>query len=86
MARYDALPPSLPPRGLTREAAAAFVGLSLAAFDSARARGSYPGPTLPGGRYDRMLLENAADRLSGLGKEAEASSELDIWRTGRAAR
>lgn len=85
MARYDALPPGLLPRGLTREAAAAFVGLSPASFDGARAKGDYPGPTLPGGRYDRILLELAANKLSGILTESEARSPLDAWRAGRDA-
>lgn len=85
MARYDALPPGLIPRGLTREAAAAFLGLSLASFDGARARGVYPGPTLAGGRYDRVLLEQAANRLSGIADSREQSS-LDGWRASRGAR
>src|ERR1700682_1851758 len=59
MARYDALPPGLVPRGLTREAAAAYAGLSPAAFDKARLDQKYPGPTLPGGRYDLVLMQVA---------------------------
>ena len=49
MGRYDALPPRLIPRGLTREGAAAYVGLSAAAFDKARLEQKYPGPTSPWG-------------------------------------
>ena len=79
-ARYDALPPSLAPRGLTREFAAAFVGLSQAAFDKARSDEKYPGPTLPGGRYDLILLQVAMNRLSGILTESEATAPLDGWR------
>jgi hypothetical protein len=86
MGRYNALPPGLAPRGLTREAAAAYVGLSPAAFDKARLENKYPGPTLPGGRYDLVLLELAMDRLSGILTASEAASPLDAWRRSRGAR
>ncbi len=86
MARYDALPPGLSPRGLTREGAAAYVGLSPAAFDKARLDQKYPGPTLPGGRYDLVLLQVAMNRLSGILTESEVASPLDAWRMGRGAR
>ncbi len=72
MARYDALPPGLAPRGLTREGAAAYVGLSPGAFDKARLEQKYPGPTLPGGRFDLVLLQVAMNRLSGILSESEA--------------
>jgi hypothetical protein len=86
MGRYDALPPGLAPRGLTRDAAAAYVGLSPAAFDKARLDQKYPGPTLPGGRYDLVLLQIAMNRLSGLLTEGEAANPLDAWRMSRGAR
>jgi len=86
MARYDALPPGLAPRGLTREGAAAYVGLSPVAFDKARLDQRYPGPTLPGGRYDLVLLQVAMNRLSGILTESEATNPLDAWRMSRGAR
>jgi len=86
MGRYDALPPGLTPRGLTREGAAAYVGLSPAAFDKARLEQKYPDPTLPGGRYDLVLLQLAMNRLSGILSETEVTSPLDAWRMSRGAR
>jgi hypothetical protein len=86
MSPEGVLPPGLLPRGLTRERASAFVGLSPAAFDKARSEGKYPGPTLPGGRYDLVLLQASMDRLSGLIPEGEATSPLDAWRDTRRAR
>jgi hypothetical protein len=68
-------------RGLDRREAAAFVGLSPTAFDKARRENRYPPPTLPGGRYDRRLLNTTMDRLSGL--RDESISPLDGWRKGR---
>jgi hypothetical protein len=85
VARYDALPPGLAPRGLTREVAAAYAGLSPAAFDKARLEQKYPAPTLPGGRYDLTLLQVAMNRLSGILTDNEAASPLDAWRMGRGA-
>jgi hypothetical protein len=81
-----ALPASLAPRGLTISQAAALAGLREAAFATARARGDYPNPTLPGGRIDRMLMEQAMDRLSGLLNESEVTDPLGKWLQGRHAR
>ena len=68
-------------RGFDRREAAAFVGLSPQAFDKARRENKYPPPTLPGGRYDRRLLNSMMDRLSGIRDEPDAP--LDAWRKGR---
>lgn len=73
------------PRGLDRHAAAAFVGLSPTAFDKARKDKKYPDPTLPGGRYDRSLLERVLDRYSGIKGSEEPISALDEWRAARDA-
>lgn len=80
------LPPSLAPRGLTISQAAALAGLGEATFATARARGEYPNPTLPGGRIDRVLLEQAMDRLSGILTEAEVADPLSAWESKRNAR
>lgn len=80
------LPANLTPRGLTISQAAALAGLREAAFATARARGDYPNPTLPGGRIDRMLMEQAMDRLSGILTEAEVVDPLNRWLEGRDAR
>lgn len=53
-------------RGLTRTEAANYVGLSPRSFDDARKAGRYPNATLPGHRFDRMLLDRAMDRMSGI--------------------
>jgi hypothetical protein len=86
MSARPALPPSLAPRGLHREAAAEYVGLSLSGFDQARARGDYPKPTLPGGRHDVRLLDLAMDRLSGILPAGEALTPLEAWRAKNGAR
>ena len=76
------------PRGLTREEAAAYVGLSPNSFDSARKTNHYPGPTLPGKRYDRKLLDKSMDLLSAIPVEGASSSVLTLqsWRESRGKR
>lgn len=71
-------------RGLTREEAAAYVGLSAGGFDTARQEGVYPEPTLPGRRWDRRLLDHALDRLSGLTQAASDDPYVD-WKARRNA-
>lgn len=61
-------------------------GLSEAAFASARSRGDYPGPTLAGGRIDRILLERAMDRMSGLHSVDAPLDPLSAWERKRSAR
>ena len=73
-------PPAIAPRGLNRIQVAALAGLSPTGFDRARREGKYPGPTLPGGRYDRNLIEKAMDRLSGLNdSDGLSESRDDSW-------
>jgi hypothetical protein len=85
-ARIDKLPPRLAPRGLTIAQAAAFAGVSEGSFNTARARGDYPNPTLAGGRIDLKLLERAMDRLSGLLVEDDVMDPLADWETKHGAR
>ena len=61
MPRYDALPPQLAPRGLCREAAAQYVGVSAAKFDQLVDAGDMPGPKTIGSRkvWDREALDVA---------------------------
>lgn len=77
---------NLTPRGLTIAQAAALAGLGEGTFATARARGDYPNPTLPGGRIDRVLLEQAMDRLSGILTEKEIADPLTAWEQRRNAR
>jgi hypothetical protein len=83
-ARFNPLPPGLVQRGLTLRQAAVLVGLSESGYRKRKRMGDYPGPTLPGKRYDRRLLEAAMDRLSGIQKEGNAPTPLDDWRASRA--
>ena len=66
MARQSALPPTLPPRLINREAAAAYVGVSPVTFDQMVADGRMPAPRWLGGRryaWDVRELDAAIDRL-----------------------
>jgi hypothetical protein len=76
----------LEPRGLSRIEAAAYVGLSPSGFSAARREGKYPNPTLPGGRYDRPLLDQAMDIHSGIVSGSDGMSPLDSWRGSRGSR
>lgn len=61
MPRYNALPPNLEPLGLSREAAAQFIGVSVSKFDQMVEDGRMPGPKRIDGRkvWDRRRLEQA---------------------------
>src|SRR5438132_369051 len=70
MPRYDALPVNLPPRGLAREAAAQYVGISPAKFDALVEDGRMPKPVRIDARtiWDRRALDQAFDALGGDGQ------------------
>jgi len=74
MPRHSTLPSNLPPRGLSREQAAAFCGIATDLFDRLVHDGKLPPGIKLGGRrvWDRAALEHAFDRLSGIsGPEGE---------------
>ena len=59
MARTDALPTSLPPRGLSREIAAQYIGVSAGKFDELVRDHRMPPPKRIDGRkvWDRSALD-----------------------------
>jgi hypothetical protein len=73
----------VPSRGMTTQEAAELFGISVPAFYNKQRKGEVPRPTLPCGRYDRVLLERAMDRLSGIDREPPPLSPLDQWRSRR---
>jgi hypothetical protein len=78
------LPSDIAPRGLTaKQAAKDLYGISLSGFYKERREGRIPGPTLPGGRYDRKLLEAEMDRQSGI-TNTRTLSPLEQWKANRA--
>jgi excisionase family DNA binding protein len=79
---YPTVPPTAAARnkrGMTCKEAAELYGLPLSTFYKARREGRIPGPTLPGRRYDRRLLEINMDKQSGICQVASLSP-LEEWR------
>lgn len=77
--RAEVLPISLPPRGLNREQAAAYIGVSTSLFDEMVKDGRMPSPKRPNARtvWDRLKLDRFFDRLPG----DEADQDEDDWET-----
>lgn len=75
MPRRDALPPNLPPRGLRREASAAYVGVSPVKFDQLVRDRRMPKPKRIDGRnvWDVRELDDAFSALP----TADASGEIE---------
>ena len=59
------LPRNLPPRGLTQEQAAAYMGVSVSTFIARVRQGQFPAPIQDGRRliFDRHRLDEWFDRL-----------------------
>lgn len=77
MARQIALPPTLAPRLINRDAAAAYVNLSPNAFDEMIKAGKMPQPKQLTGRrhaWDVRALDVALDHLPVVGNSAPDSS------------
>lgn len=74
--RGDALPPTLAPRGLSREEAAAYLGIGTTLFDRLVADGRMPRPKKIEGRlvWDRRRIDLAFDDLP------DNSPKADPWR------
>jgi len=68
-------------RGLNREQAAAYIGVSTSTFDKMVADGRMPRPRKANTRtiWDRLALDRAFDRLPG--GEEEADDESQNWDT-----
>lgn len=76
--RSSSLPASLPPRGLGRQVAAAYVGVSVALFDQMVKDGRMPSPKLINSKvvWDRVKLDAAFDRLP---NQANDGDDDDGW-------
>jgi excisionase family DNA binding protein len=63
--RVSCLPPSLPPRGLSRAQAAEYVGVGVTKFDEMVDDGRMPKPKRIDGRtvWDRVKLDEAFEAL-----------------------
>ena len=73
------LPPSLPPRGLSRAQAAAYVGLGVTKFTELVTDGQMPKPARFGSRiiWDRVKLDEAFAALTEGTEEAHSENEWD---------
>jgi predicted DNA-binding transcriptional regulator AlpA len=74
----NVLPQSLAPRGLSREQAAAYVGVSPSLFDMLVRDGRMPGPKRINSRvvWDRLRLDVAFEALA----DTEEASSEDKWK------
>ncbi|MEW5421909.1 helix-turn-helix transcriptional regulator [Amorphus sp. 3PC139-8] len=65
------LPPSLPPRGLSRVEAARYIGVSPTTFDQLIAGGLMPGPKRIRRRtvWDRVALDRSFEMLPAIGPD-----------------
>ena len=65
--KHAVLPPSLPPRGLRREPAAAYIGVGATKFDELVADGRMPQPKRIDGCtvWDRLEIDEAFAALPG---------------------
>lgn len=66
-------------RLLTKPEAAAYCKLTTAAFDNWRTRNLLPGPIPGTRRWDRVALDKALDKASGI-KSESAPSAYDQWK------
>ena len=74
----DVLPPSLPPRGLSREEAAAYIGVSPSKFDEMVKDKRMPAPKRIDRRtvWDRRRLDAAFEALPEGGNPFDAVDEI----------
>lgn len=77
--RHIPLPASLPPRGLRRDEAAAYIGVSTSTFDKMIVQGRMPKPKRFGDRtiWDRHALDRAFEMLDG--GEMEEPKAVNPW-------
>jgi excisionase family DNA binding protein len=79
MARQTALPPTLAPRLIGREAAAAYLSLSPTKFDEMVEDGRMPKPRLLGGRRRAWDVRELDARIDLLPLACEDSSADSSW-------
>lgn len=75
--RAEILPPSLPPRGLSRGEAAAYLGVSASLFDAMVKDGRMPPPKRINSRciWDRTKIDRAFEAIPG----DDALQDDDSW-------
>jgi predicted DNA-binding transcriptional regulator AlpA len=85
MPRHDLLPSSLPRRGLSREQAAAYIGVSAGKFDQMTKDGRMPKPIKVDRRliWDRRALDHAFDVLGGGAGRQNPTGSWDDYVNGK---
>ncbi|RWX72506.1 hypothetical protein EOA24_00500 [Mesorhizobium sp. M2A.F.Ca.ET.039.01.1.1] len=80
-ARASILPPTLPPRGLSRDEAAAYLGIGTTLFDRLVEEKKLPGPKSLGGRlvWDRLAVDVAFEAIP-----TDGAAPADPWGNVRA--
>lgn len=75
------MPPGLAPRGLSREEAATYIGVSPGKLDQMVADGRMPAPKRIDGRrvWDRLALDRAFAALPDEAGQAGEHGEDDVW-------
>jgi hypothetical protein len=73
------------PRLVSKKQAAAYCGACTATFGKWVLAGVMPAPVSITRMWDRVAIDAALDRASGIGAEAPADS-FDTWKRGRDAR
>jgi hypothetical protein len=68
----------------TRGQAAAYLSLSVAAFDDWIRRGIIPGPIAGTRRWDRLAIDAAIDRASAPSTTTEKESDYAAWKKAHA--
>lgn len=71
------------PRLFCRADAAAYCGIAPTTFDNWVRNGDLPRPLPNKRRWDRVKLDLALNRLSGIESASVASSPFDQWKAGR---
>jgi hypothetical protein len=81
MTRRADILPSLPPRGLCREVAAAYVGVGVTLFDRMVADGRMPQPKVANGRnvWDRLALDVAFEGLPERQADGSTKEPVDAY-------
>ena len=80
MAQHGALPAGAIPRGLSRAAAAEYIGVSTGLFDEMVGDGRMSRPKSINRRkvWDRYALDDSFEALHG-GEEEVPDAEVDLW-------
>lgn len=76
----------MPARAMTRAEAAAYCGVTLSGFADWQRRGIVPGPMAGTKRWDRIALDRALDKASGLRQADESETPFKRWKREQDAR